>query len=186
VTGVIVGDAPKHPFEKEEVVRVSREFSTLGRVTRLLGALCMLVMMACGSNDNPANPATTQVFGTATLPAGSSGDLSNATVSLYTGTTQWINKQPVKSARVTGSGPSVTWSISDNIVPGDYYLDIWKDVDNSASWSLTDFVGWYGSGPIGTPSLTVFSIAQNQSVDLGNINMLTVSKKTDAPTVVSK
>lgn len=167
-------------------MRVSREYSAIGRVAALLGALSILAMMACGSKDNPANPVvTTQIIGTASLPAGSSGDLSNAKVSLYIGLVEWGNNTPVKFARVTGSGASVSWAISDNVVPGNYYLDVWKDIDNSATWSVTDFVGWYGVGSLGAPSLTPFSVAQGQTLNLGNITMYLAVKKADAQKVAT-
>lgn len=116
----------------------------------------------------------TQVIGTASLPAGSSGDLSNSKVSLYTGLTEWNANSPVKFAAVTGSGASVSWAISNNVVAGNYYLDVWKDIDNDGTWSAGDFVGWYGSGELGSPALTQFSIASGQTVNLGNINMYLV------------
>jgi hypothetical protein len=181
VTRVIVGDEPKQQLEKEEIVRVSREFPTLGRVTALVGAISVLLMLGCGGSDDPVNPGnTTQVYGVAKLPAGSAGDLSNAKVSLYIGLTEWNANTPVKFAAVTGAGAQVNWAISDNVVPGNYYLDVWKDIDNSGTWSVGDFVGWYGSGGLGSPALTPFSVAQGQGLNLGIINMyLIVNPKVD-------
>ncbi|MCX6244872.1 MAG: hypothetical protein NTU98_09225 [Bacteroidetes bacterium] len=98
------------------------------------------------------------VNGTASFLTGVSGDLSNAKVSLYTSITEWANNIPVRFAAVTGSGSSVTFSIT-NVLAGTYYLDIWKDIDNSASWSSGDFVGWNGTGSIGTISLQPFQLA---------------------------
>lgn len=111
---------------------------------------------------------TTRVSGTAKFPAGTSGDLSNAKVSVYTSWENWNANQPIKHAAVTGSGSSVTFSL--DIEPGNYYLDIWKDNDNNGTWSFGDFVGWYGSGGLGSPALTEFQISQGQTMSM-NIDM---------------
>jgi len=106
--------------------------------------------------------AATQVTGTASFPAGVSGDLSNSKVSLYTSLQNWQLNIPVKYAATTGSGASVTFTMTD-VLPGNYYIDVWKDCDNTATWTVGDYVGWYGSGGIGSISLTEFSIAQGQT-----------------------
>ena len=104
----------------------------------------------------------TTVKGTASFPAGVSGDLSNAKVSLYTSITEWQNNIPVKYAAVTGSGASVTFSLT-GILPGTYYLDVWKDIDNDGTWSTNDFVGWYGTGSLGSVTLTPFQITEGNT-----------------------
>ena len=126
---------------------------------------------ATGSGNLTVNPAVTQIVGTAGLPAGSAGDLSNAKVSIYTSLDTWNLNQPVKFGAVTGAGATVSFTLADNIVPGNYYLDVWKDIDNSATWSVGDFVGWYGTGGLGSPTLTQFSINSGQTVNTGKINM---------------
>lgn len=131
---------------------------------------------AVGSGSLTVAAAVTQIIGTAALPAGSAGDLSNAKVSIYTSWDNWYYNQPVKFSAVTGAGASVSWTLSDNIAPGNYYLDIWKDIDNSGTWTSGDFVGWHGSGGLGSPSLTEFSITQGQTVNLGKINMYLIGK----------
>lgn len=105
----------------------------------------------------------TRVVGTCNFPAGTSGDLSNAKVSLYTSYDTWLNNQPIKFGAVTGSGSSVTFALND-VLPGNYYLDIWKDNDNNGLWSTGDFVGWYGSGGLGSPALTEFQITEGQTI----------------------
>jgi hypothetical protein len=107
--------------------------------------------------DDPA-PVVTQVTGTATFPAGTSGDLSNSKVSLYLTYDDWLNNTPVKFGAVTGSGAAVTFVIS-GLNAGNYYLDVWKDIDNSGTWSSGDYVGWYGSGGLGSPALTPFQLS---------------------------
>jgi len=108
------------------------------------------------SDTTPA-PTTGSITGTASFPAGTSGDLSNSKVSIYASYADWTANVPLKFAAVSGSGASATFSLS-NIVPGVYYLDVWKDIDNSAGWSTNDFVGWYGSGGLGSPALTPLQV----------------------------
>jgi len=121
----------------------------------------------------------TQVTGTAKFPAGTSGDLSNAKVSIYTSWDNWVNNQPIKFGAVTGSGASVSFTLT-NVNPGNYYLDVWKDIDNSATWSLTDYVGWYGSGGLGAPALTEFQISEGQTFNC-SVDMYIIAKKSGSP-----
>ncbi|MFZ4545338.1 MAG: Ig-like domain-containing protein [Saprospiraceae bacterium] len=107
-------------------------------------------------------PAVTQITGTARFPAGVSGDLSNAKVSIYTSRDNWVNNQPIKFGSVTGNGANVSFTLT-NVNPGNYYLDVWKDIDNSGTWTFGDYVGWYGSGGLGSPALTEFQISQGQT-----------------------
>ena len=103
----------------------------------------------------------TQITGTAKFPAGVSGDLSNAKVSIYTTIDNWVNYSPIKFGSVSGSGANVSFTLT-NVNPGNYYFDVWKDNDNNGVWSTGDYVGWYGSGGIGAPALTEFQIANGQ------------------------
>ena len=123
--------------------------------------------------------AVIQITGTAKFPAGTSGDLSNSKVSLYTSWDNWLNNQPIKFGAVTGSGASVNFTLTD-VNPGNYYLDVWKDIDNSGGWSLTDYVGWYGSGGLGALSLTEFQIAEGQTFSC-TVDMYIIAKKSGFP-----
>lgn len=117
---------------------------------------------ATGNGALTVQAAVTQVTGTACFPAGTSGDLSNAKVSLYTSYANWNANQPVKFGAVTGTGATVSFTVV-GVNPGNYYLDVWKDVDNSGTWTSGDFVGWYGSGGLGSPFLTEFQIGEGQT-----------------------
>lgn len=123
--------------------------------------LSAIVVLSGCKKDDP--PTTGSVTGTAFFPAGTSGDLSNAKVSLYSGLTEWQNNTPVKFKAVSGSGATISFTM-DEIVPGTYYLDVWKDVDNTATWTTGDFVGWYGSGGLGSISLTPLQITAGGTV----------------------
>lgn len=129
---------------------------------------------ASGNGILTVLPAVTQITGTARFPAGVSGDLANSKVSIYTSYDNWNANQPIKFAAVTGSGATVSFSLT-NVNPGNYYLDVWKDNDNSAFWSSGDFIGWYGSGGLGSPMLTEFQISQGQTVSL-DVQMYIIAK----------
>lgn len=122
---------------------------------------------------------TTKITGTASFPAGTSGDLSNAKVSIYTSWENWNFNQPIKFTAVQGSGASVTFQMVD-VLPGNYYLDVWKDIDNSATWTVGDYVGWYGSGGLGSPNLTEFQISEGQTLNF-SISMYIIAKGDKLP-----
>ncbi len=124
---------------------------------------------ASGNGSLTVTEPVTQVVGTASFPAGSSGDLSNSKVSLYTSYDNWVNNQPIKFGVVTGSGASVSFTMLD-VIPGNYYLDVWKDNDNDGFWTIGDFIGWYGSGGLGSPNLTEFQIAEGETFSC-NVSM---------------
>lgn len=127
---------------------------------------------ASGNASLSVQAAVTQITGTASFPAGTAGDLANAKVSLYTSYDNWVANQPILHGGTQGSGANVTFTIP-NVMPGAYYMDIWKDNDFSASWTAGDFVGWYGSGGLGSPSLTQFQIIQGQTMNI-NVQMLII------------
>jgi hypothetical protein len=153
-------------------LKAMKKFNYLLLITVVfLGAT--IVLSGCKKKEDPA-PTETTVSGTAKFPAGVSGDLSNAKVSLYTSITEWQNNIPVKFAAVVGSGASVTFSMT-GVLAGTYYLDVWKDVDNSGNWSTGDFVGWYGTGSLGSISLQPFQISSGSTFSC-NITMYQLAK----------
>jgi len=121
--------------------------------------LTLILISACKKTEDK----NTIIKGTAYFPAGTSGDLSNAKVSIYTSYENWNNNQPIKFVSVSGAGANVTFQI-DEVLSGNYYLDVWKDIDNSAFWSVGDYVGWYGSGGLGSPDLTEFQITDGETL----------------------
>lgn len=117
---------------------------------------------ASGNGSLTVTAAVTQITGTASFPVGTSADLSNSKVSIYTSLNNWNINSPIKWGAVTGSGANVSFTLT-NVNPGNYYLDVWKDRDNDGFWSRDDFVGWYGSGGLGSPNLTEFQITDGQT-----------------------
>jgi len=130
---------------------------------------------AIGNAAITVNALTTQINGTASFPAGTSGDLANAKVSIYTSYDNWNQNNPLQFVAATGNGSNISFTISD-MPAGVYYLDVWKDVDNSGGWSYGDYVGWYGNGGLGSPSLTEISILEGETKNL-SISMMIINGK---------
>ena len=107
----------------------------------------------------------TEINGIASFPSGTSGNLAGSVVSIYTNYDNWLNNLPHRKGGVDGTGSSVTFSLQD-VPEENYYLDIWKDNDNNAVWSKGDFVGWYGSGGLGSPSLTEIQVSQGKIINI--------------------
>jgi hypothetical protein len=136
-----------------------------------VGSSIVLFNAGCNKEEEKV----TKVTGTISFPAGTSGDLSNAKVSLYTSYENWNANQPIKFTSVAGGGATATFEITD-VLAGNYYLDVWKDIDNSATWTVGDYVGWYGSGGLGAPALTEFQITDGQTFNV-NVSMYIIAKK---------
>jgi hypothetical protein len=126
--------------------------------------LALVMLSSCKKEDPIVVEKQTKVTGTAKLVAGTPGDLGNSQVALYISIDDWNNYQPVKTAdNVTGSGAKISFVFND-VVPGNYYLDVWLDNDRSGDWSAGDFVGWWGSGALSAPSLSPFMVAEGKTV----------------------
>lgn len=145
------------------------------------GAFSVTVLVSDGKGGQASSngsltvmPAVTQITGTASFPTGTNGDLSNSKVSIYTSWDNWNANQPIKFGAVTGSGASVSFTLT-NVNPGNYYLDIWKDQDNNGFWTSNDYIGWYGSGGLGSPALTEFQIAEGQTFNC-SVDMYIIAK----------
>ena len=87
----------------------------------------------------------TQISGICSWPIGQSGDLANAQVGIYTSFANWNNYQPIKIGKVNSDGSYVI----SNIVPGNYLLDVWRDVNNNQVWDAGDYWGCFGTGSLG-------------------------------------
>jgi len=114
----------------------------------------------------------TLLQGTATFAVGLEGDLSNSRVAIYASMADRIAGFPLKSM-FTGSGSfsilNFTMDLKD-IDPGDYFVDVWKDNDNSLTYSNGDYIGWYGSGDLLNPQLTKVHIVRGETAKV-NIQM---------------
>jgi uncharacterized protein (DUF2141 family) len=119
----------------------------------------------------------TQVTGTASFVAGVSGDLSNAKVSLYTTRESFELNQPVRFVAVNGNGGSVTFTIP-NVLPGSYYLSVWKDNNNSTKIDDLDYFGVYGQISNDGFNLTEVEVKEGQSVTC-TVDMIILELNTD-------
>ncbi|PLW96777.1 MAG: hypothetical protein C0591_08065 [Marinilabiliales bacterium] len=175
------GDALTYAYNVSGGAIVGNGASATWTAAAMEGAYSVTVTVTDGNGGQASSNASltvlapvTQVTGTASFLAGTSGDLSNAKVSLYSTYEDWNTNQPIKFGAVTGAGASVSFTLS-NVNPGNYYLDIWKDIDNSGTWSSGDYVGWYGSGGLGSPTLTQLQVAQGQTFNC-TVQMYIIAK----------
>jgi hypothetical protein len=110
-----------------------------------------------------------EITGTASFPAGINQDLSESRVRLFTSLAARAAGQSSDSVKVFGFGAIVSFRFPQ-VSPGTYYLDVWKDMDNSITLSSGDFLGWYGSGdfaaPVLKPVVVLDSIATQVQVQM--------------------
>ena len=123
-----------------------------------------LTLTACNSGDVVAptptpTPTTGTVSGTISLPPGTAGSTGNARVALYQSFDDWNNDRFVFQTAADGSG---NYAIS-NIPPGTYYMDAWKDNDNSGTITGPDLFGVYGNFSAGGTTLTPIPLAAGQT-----------------------
>jgi hypothetical protein len=111
------------------------------------------------------NAPVTQISGIAEVQGGGA-DLSGAKVFLFNGYPTTTN--PIKYVIITGEGVKAVFNIND-IAPGEYYILIWKDVDNNGSATMNDLVGWYGTGNYHSPSYDKIQIAEGATFNCGNL-----------------
>jgi hypothetical protein len=147
----------------------------------LLVAFLAISVYNCGEEDSPvATTTTTSVAtttttmsttatasGTGSLPPGVNGAIGNTRVALYTDLNNWNLDITFAFTACDASG---NYTIS-GFVPGNYFMDAWKDNDNNGVWgSSLDYVWIYGSGsypnytlaergfPAGNPVVTNFEV----------------------------
>jgi hypothetical protein len=108
----------------------------------------------------------TRLHGTATFSTGTIGDLSNSRVALYASLADRIAGFPQKTMVVTSGSYSMINFTMEDVIPGDYFIDVWKDNDNSLTYSNGDFLGWCGSGDLLNPKLDKVQISEGQTVEV--------------------
>ncbi len=100
---------------------------------------------ATGTGALTVRQAQTGITGTATVAAGVQADLRNSRVAIYASQADWFANAVIQSVSATGTEYSVTFSFP-NLAPGTYYLDLWKDMDASATYTTGDLFGFFGNG----------------------------------------
>ena len=124
----------------------------LRRSTVLLLTLFLLAAAGCDSADTvdpeppPPTPTTGTISGRISLPAGSNGSTSNTRVAIYQNFDDWENDRVLRQVAAGGDGSYAF----DNVNPGSYYFDAWKDNNNnSAIADSGDFFGVLGQNILG-------------------------------------
>ena len=114
--------------------------------------LAVVAVMGCGGgDDNPADPGgTTGIAGTVTVQPGSPANPTNARAAVYSSLADFANDAWVKQTAVVQSGSVWTFSLELNV--GTYYVDVWKDIDNSGTINAGDIYGYYTTGQGGAPA----------------------------------
>ena len=131
--------------------------------------LLAVAVISCDGED--AEPPTTgKISGTLTLQAGMSGNLDNTQVAIYSDYDDWNNMRVLKFTAATGGGGSATYTI-DNVTPGTYYLDAWKDLDNSGWFTTGDLFGVHGTTAWPGPTLAPLSVSAGQTATI-NVSMI--------------
>ena len=128
---------------------------------RIVGALLAVVfVVGCGGEDNPTPPAGgTGVQGTVTVVPGSPADPTNARAAVYSSLADWANDAWVKQTAVLRSGSVWTFTI-DQLTPGTYYVDVWKDINSDGQVNPGDLYGVYTTGTLGQPAPLVVAAGQ--------------------------
>ena len=137
----------------------------------LMALLMGVLFLSCGK-DEPTSPAPTTgtITGTLSLQPGMSGDLNNTRVAIYTSYDDWANDRVLKQTAASGSPSSATYTIG-NVTPGTYYLDAWKDVNNSGDWDAGDLFGVYGTTQWPSPTLSPFNVNAGETTTI-NVSMI--------------
>ncbi|MCW8804835.1 MAG: PEGA domain-containing protein [Ignavibacteriaceae bacterium] len=84
-----------------------------------------------------------KIVGVGSLPPGIVGSPEDTKVALYLSIDDWLYGRVFASTTCDGSGNYVL----DNVTPGVYYMDAWKDNDNNGIWgSSGDYIWLQGTG----------------------------------------
>lgn len=110
-----------------------------------------LALTGCDSSDSDPDPdpdpdpTTGTISGVISLPPGSAGSTSNTRVAIYQDFDDWQND---RFFRQIGAGQDGSYSF-DNVNPGTYYFDAWKDNNNNGAIDTGDFFGVLGQNSLG-------------------------------------
>jgi len=121
-----------------------------------LGIFLIFIYAGCSEESSPVAttttttttvPATTipvnaTITGVGSLPPGVAGSIGNTRVALYLSEADFWADATFAFGPCDGTG---NYTLTP-IVPGAYYMDAWKDNDNSLNWTTGDYLWWNGSG----------------------------------------
>ena len=87
-------------------------------------------------------PVNATITGVGSLPPGVGGAIGNTRVALYISELDFWADATFKFGPTYANG---NYTLTP-VVPGTYYMDAWKDNDNSGNWTFGDYFWWNGSG----------------------------------------
>lgn len=123
---------------------------------------------ATGTGALTVTAASTGISGTARVAAGVQADLRNSLVRLFADYDDFQNDRTFRSVAAQGSEYSVSFTFTD-LPPGTYYLDLWKDMDNSTTYTNNDLYGIYGTYQWPNPVAAPVVVLQGQMTNVGEI-----------------
>ncbi|MCK4304017.1 MAG: hypothetical protein KAY24_07245 [Candidatus Eisenbacteria sp.] len=123
---------------------------------------------AQGTGAVTVSEAATGITGTAVATAGVQADLRNSLVRLFPGISEFNADTPTMTVAAQGTEFSVSFSFT-GLAPGTYYLDLWKDMDNSGSYTTGDLYGVHGIYAWPSPTPSAIMVTQGQMVNIGEI-----------------
>jgi len=146
-------------------------------VPRWPGTYSLFVVVSDGrggldseSRDVLVEEEPTGLRGTATLVS-ITESLEGARFALYTSLAAYENGNPYYIELVP-SDSQISYSfVIVPLPPGTYYIDLWKDVNNSGTIDHGDLYGWHGSGTWANHEMTAVHVAVNQVVYIGTFSV---------------
>ncbi len=138
-----------------------------------LSLLLLVAMMSvsCGKKSSGGTtapsptPTTGTISGRVSLPVGQGGAVNNTRVAIYASFDDWNRDRVIVSAGADGNG---NYTLT-NLTPGTYYLDAWRDNNQSGSINAGDFFNVWGSGSY--PNYTLSPI----QVSAGNTTVVNLT-----------
>jgi hypothetical protein len=128
-----------------------------------------LIILGCSKDENPPpqpppqpTPTTGSISGRITLPSGAGGDINNTRVAIYASSADWSADRVLKFVTTNSNGNYAF----NNVTPGTYYMDAWKDNNNNTLFDTGDFWGVYGSGWYPNYQVSPFSVAAGQTTTI--------------------
>jgi hypothetical protein len=130
------------------------------------GTVSVLVTVNDGNGGTATSSASltvtaqaTGITGTITAPAGIQVDLRNMQIRLYDSVAAYLADAPFLTATAQGTEYSVSFSFM-GIVVGTFFVDGWKDMDNSGTYTVGDVWTVYATGQ--WPNWTVAPVMVTQ------------------------
>lgn len=142
---------------------------TLGPWTVLASALDGRDGVASQAATVIVDELPTGLSGTVRLATGVPGTLIGARLSLFEDLDDFERRRELLKIVIPETSPAVFNFTLVPLQPGDYYLDVWKDLDEDGEPAPDDLYGIYGSGRPPNPAPQAARVNQNRVNSLGII-----------------